>query len=84
MTSNEVKDKLMKELTEEMQSAVDYHQMAVDLKNQDCKECVFLYAIAKDEMTHAKWIHDYLEDSGMQIPKEVTAKYMELESAHKF
>lgn len=83
MTMEEVHAKLVEELEDEIDSAVEYHQMALTMEDHGCGECFFLMQIAKDEMSHAKWIHDYAHRRGLPIAEEVEKRYKELEMAHK-
>ena len=85
MTVKEIHDHMLKEFPEEMQSAVDYHQMALAAKEAGKEtEYIYLFSIARDEMTHAKHLHEYLTENGIQIPEDQERRYKELDAAHKF
>lgn len=85
MTMQEVNAKIVKEFQDEIQSAVSYHQMALTVKSEGREvESFYLFKIAQDEMSHAKWIYDYSKENSLQLPADQLQKYKELESAHKF
>lgn len=85
MTIAEINEKLVKELEEEIDGAEKYHEMAISAKTNDREDMgVYLFAIAKDEMIHAKTIHDFLKENKVEIPKDTEDKYIKFESAHKF
>ena len=76
---------MAKALQEEMDGAVKYHEMAnVEKAEGHEAEYVCIMAIARDEMTHAEWIHEYMKEKGVEIPAELEKKYMQLKSAHTF
>lgn len=85
MTMQEVNAKLAAEFPKEMDSAVEYHSAALAAKNAGKEmEYVYLFKIAQDEMTHAKFIHDYMIENGLHIPPDQAQRYKELEAAHNF
>lgn len=73
----EIVTHLTKELTEEIsgvESYFNYAEMAHKLGDSYLERG--LCEIAKDEYTHAKFIHDYLVDAGATITTEQETKWM--------
>lgn len=71
------------ELREEIDGAVKYHQEALEQKKNGCIDCEFFMAMAKDEMTHAKYIHDYIVSRAIPIPQDLEDTYNRFLNAHK-
>ncbi|MCQ2513124.1 MAG: hypothetical protein MJ092_07065 [Lachnospiraceae bacterium] len=85
MKLEDIQQKLSAELPEEIQGAADYHEAALAAKEAG-EEMLYAYltATAKDEMQHAKWIYEYMEENRLPIPEPTKERYKELERAHKF
>lgn len=80
MTMDDVADHLQKDFPEEIADAKKYLCMA---KIADCagaySDSNYLLEMAKDEYTHACFIHDFMERHGMHISEHHEKSYHKLE-----
>lgn len=80
MSLGEITDDLHEDFCDEIEDANKY----MDMANSAASMCHYdladtLCAMAKDEFSHAKFIHCFLKSSGVEIPDEVCKKWEELE-----
>lgn len=69
MTLDEIEKALQGAFPDEIQDSNSYCDMAKSAETMgDRQTAKYLYAIAKDEYTHAKFIHEYMIDNGLPIP----------------
>lgn len=71
MTMSDVSKCLQKDFAEEMADAKKYLCMAkIADRADDHHDCHYLLEMAKDEYTHAMFIHDFMERHDLHIPEE--------------
>ena len=74
-----VKSYFSKELPDEIDGCCKYLDLAKVVDNAGNAEVARgLYEMARDEYTHAKFIHDHLIDWGCDIPQEEAMKYHQM------
>lgn len=81
MSLSEITENLYEEFPDEMEDANHYMDMsksAYDMGHQEL--AYYLCEIAKDEFTHAKFIHHHLKESGVEISTEWHKEWEELEN----
>lgn len=79
MSLQNITKTLQEHFPEEIEDSKHYIHMAKaaeEIGNEHLAK--YLYAIGKDECTHADFIHDYLKDSGIMIPEEQAVAFEEL------
>lgn len=80
MTMEDVSECLQKDFSEEIADAKKYLCMSKIAHNaDDHHDCHYLLEMAKDEYTHACFIHEFMERHGLCIPEEHERCYKELE-----
>ena len=68
---NMLHQKLCEHMEEEIEVIMEYHRLSEQARDAGEEElAVWLYEIAKDEYSHAKYIHDHLKEIGYPIPNE--------------
>lgn len=79
MTMADVSECLQKDFAEEIADAKKYLCMAkiADHANNE-HDCHYLLEMAKDEYTHAVFIHDFMERHDLCVPEEHEACYNKL------
>lgn len=71
MTMDSVAETLADDFGDEISDSKKYLHMAkIADKAGDQKDCHYLMEMAKDEYTHAYFIHDFMKEHHMDIPKE--------------
>lgn len=71
MTMDDVAECLQKDFPGEIDDAKKYMCMAKIADNADAHhDSHYLLEMAKDEYTHAVFIHDFMERHGLHIPEE--------------
>lgn len=71
-----IKSYFSEEFSDEMKGCNEYADLAHQAKEAgDTTLAYGLYQMAKDEYTHAKFIHDYLIEWGCEIPEMEVSKY---------
>lgn len=76
-----VKEYFKEAFSDEMKDCNSYCDLARKAEDQGDKQLAYgLYLIAKDEYTHAKFIHDHLIEWGCEIPECEMAKYHQTKS----
>lgn len=81
MSLSEITDSLYEQFPDEINDANHYMDMAksaYDMGHEHLAEC--LCEVAKEEFTHAKFIHYHLNESGVEIPEEWHKEWEELEN----
>ncbi|MDE7089366.1 MAG: hypothetical protein K2O54_04540 [Prevotella sp.] len=74
-----VKSYFAKELPDEIHGCCKYLDLAKMAEDAGEAELAHgLYEMARDEYTHAKFIHDHLIDWGCEIPQEEVTKYHQM------
>lgn len=80
MTMADVSECLHKDFAEEMSDAKKYLCMAKIADHAgDEHDCHYLLEMAKDEWTHAMFIHDFMKRHELHIPEEHEECYCKLE-----
>lgn len=80
MSISDITDKLHEEFMDEIEGANQYMDMAnsaAHMHHYDLAEV--LSAMAKDEFSHANFIHHFLKESGVQISESCHEAWEELE-----
>lgn len=81
MTMDDVAERLQKDFHEEIEDANKYLCMAKIADCAcDCESSHYLLEMAKDEYTHACFIHSFMEQHNMCIPEHHEHCYQKLES----
>lgn len=81
LTMEDVSKHLQKEFPEELAGAKKYLCAAKIADNaSDHHDCHYLLEMAKDEFTHAVFIHDFMERHGMSIPEVQEKCFVELKA----
>lgn len=71
MTMEDVSEQLSKDFADEIADSRKYLHMAkVAEKADDYEDCHYLTEMAKDEYTHAYFIHSFMEEHDICIPEE--------------
>lgn len=71
MTMEEVGEELSKDFEDEIRDSKKYLHMAkIADKAGDYEDCHYLTEMAKDEFTHAYFIHSFMEEHGICIHEE--------------
>lgn len=71
MTMEDVVEQLTKDFTDEIADSKKYLHMAkVVEKADDYEDCHYLTEMAKDEYTHAYFIHNFMVERNIHIPEE--------------
>lgn len=71
MTMADVSERLQENFADEIADAKEYLCMArIADHASDEHDCHYLLEMAKDELTHAMFIHDFMERHGIDIPEE--------------
>lgn len=79
MSLQDITKTLQEHLSEEIEDSKHYWHMAKSAEDMgNDKLAKYLYAISKDEFTHADFIHDYLKESGLMIPEAQAVAFEEL------
>ena len=82
MTMEEILSKLKEQFPDEIHDSNSYFDMAKvmsNCENPDKLAIKHLYAMSKDEYTHAEAIKDILIDNGVYIPTEQLTMFDELQ-----
>ena len=80
MTMEDVSECLEKDFGEEISDSKKYLCMAKIADNAgDYHDCHYLTEMAKDEYTHAYFIHDFMKRHDISIPEHLSKCYRELE-----
>jgi ferritin len=80
MTMADITNKLHEEFEDEIEGANNYLSMAISAYEMEHLTLAeYLSAIAKDEFSHATFIHNFLEKSGVAISEEHAKAFKELE-----
>lgn len=80
MTMGEVADKLADDFEDEIGDSRKYLCMAkVAEKSGNGSDSHYLYEMAKDEYTHARFIRDFMEEHDIEIPEDQDSRYHKLE-----
>lgn len=81
MTLYDITDKLYENFPDEINDANHYMDMAKSAHNMGHEELAhYLSEMAKDEYTHAMFIHHHLKESGIEMPEEWHKEWEELEN----
>lgn len=84
MTMEDVSEELKKDFTEEIADSKKYLCMSKIAENANCEEtCCYLLEMAKDEYTHAYFIHDFMCEHDMHIPEEDKREFEKLKEKMK-
>lgn len=79
MTMSDIKEDFKKDFPDEIHDSNKYCDMAKAAEMEGHVELAKgLYAMAHDEYTHAKFIHDNLIDWGCEIPEKEMMEWHEL------
>lgn len=81
MSLAEITDKLHEEFEDEIEGANEYLNMAnsaASMGHMDLADT--LLAMAKDEFSHARFIHCFMKESGVHVSDEVHEDWKELEN----
>ena len=79
MTMADVSERLQENFADEIADAKEYLRMAKIADHaDDHHDCHYLLEMAKDEYTHAVFIHDFMERHGIHIPEEQEEHFCEL------
>lgn len=71
MTMEDVAHELKKGFADEIADSKKYHHMAKIAEKAHCEEdCHYLMEMAKDEYTHAYFIHNFMKEHDIHIPEE--------------
>lgn len=73
--------KLCEHMKEELEDIMEYHRLSEEAKEAGHEEVSeWLMRIAKDEYSHAKYLHEHLKKVGYPIPdeQEVEAKFYKI------
>lgn len=71
MTMEDVAEQLSEDFAEEIADSKKYLHMAkVAEKADDYEDCHYLTEMAKDEYTHAYFIHSFMEEHDLDISEE--------------
>lgn len=77
---DDVTEELENDFADEIHDSKKYMRMSrVAEKHGDYDDSYYLLEMSKDEFTHAKFIHEYLEEHDIEIPEELEEKYEKLE-----
>lgn len=80
MTMGDVADKLVDDFEDEIDDSKKYLCMAkVAEKSGNEHDSYYLYEMAKDEYTHARFIKDFMEEHDIEIPEDHEERYHKLE-----
>lgn len=81
MSLSEITDKLYEQFPDEINDANHYMDMAKSAYDMGHEELAqYLCEIAKEEFTHAMFIHHHMKESGVEIPEEWNKEWEELEN----
>lgn len=84
MTMEDVSEQLVEDFKEEIEDSKKYFCMSkVAEKANDYEDCHYLIEMAKDEYTHAYFIHDFMMEHGIEISKEQKEEFEELKEMIK-
>lgn len=78
---NMLNQKLCEHLEEELEDILEYHRFSEEAKDAGYEELgTWLYEIAKDEYSHAKYLHEHLKKVKYPIPNEhqIEAKFYKI------
>lgn len=79
MSMDDVVRELRKDFPEEIADSKKYLCMAkVAEKAHNEDDCHYLLEMAKDEYTHAYFIHSFMEEHDIQVPEEQEEEFMRL------
>ncbi len=79
LTMGDIKSNFKKDFLDEIEDCNKYLDMAMVAENAGSSELTHgLYAVAWDEYTHARFIHDWLVDWGCEISEKEAMKWHEL------
>lgn len=67
MITEMLKERLVHQLKEELQDAINYHTLAKDVHKENKRAAIYLFSIMRDERDHAEAIYEILEDNGWDI-----------------
>lgn len=71
MTMEDVAEQLMENFADEIADSKEYFHMAkIADKFGDLEDCHYLTEMAKDEYTHAYFIHSFMMEHDMCIPED--------------
>lgn len=69
--SQMLNQKLAEHVEEELEEIMEYHRLSQEAEDMgEMETSELLHEIAKDEYSHAKYIHDHLKKIGYPIPNE--------------
>ena len=81
MSLSEITDKLHEEFEDEIDGANLYLDMANSAAHMNHYQLAeVLCAMAKDEFSHAKFIHCFLKESGVHVSDEIQKEWTELDN----
>lgn len=84
MTMDDVATELEKDFAEEIADSRKYLCMAKVAEKAHCEDdCHYLLEMAKDEYTHAYFIHSFMEEHDIHVPEEQVRDFEELKETMK-
>lgn len=84
MTLQDITKKLQEHLPDEIGDTKTYIHMAKSAEEMGNGHLAkYLYAVCKDEFSHADFIYTYLKDSGIAIPEDQVVMFEEVKNKMK-
>jgi ferritin len=81
MSLQDITNKLIEEFPDEIEGANEYLDMAISAKEMSHNDlAMYLCEVAKDEFSHAKFIHHFLTRSGVSMSEDWKMAWSNLES----
>lgn len=79
MSLQDITKTLQEHLPDEIEDSKHYMHMAKSAEEMGNGHLAkYLYAVSKDEFTHADFIYTYLKDAGLAIPEDQVVAFEEL------
>lgn len=79
ITMDDVSEQLKVNFADEIADSHQYLCMARVADKAGCEEdCHYLIEMAKDEYTHAYFIHNFMHEHGIHVPEEQEEEFMHL------